>query len=113
MPDRAAHIIFMDLKRYQQLPDWAHDVVDQVGREIAAWRFGVDAEWMAKYNKQLEGKVKVYTPTASELSLWYAGAPPAWCAVRNTYDPALARRALQDQGQQELSPSLSGLARST
>jgi hypothetical protein len=42
-----------------------------------------------------------------------AGAqqPPAWRAVRNTYDPALARRALQDQGQQELSPSSSGLAR--
>ncbi|HEY2970800.1 MAG TPA: TRAP transporter substrate-binding protein [Casimicrobiaceae bacterium] len=97
-----SHIIFMDLKRYQQLPDWARQVVDRVGKEVEARGFAVDAEWMAKYTKQLEGKVKVYTPTASELSLWYAGAPPAWRAVRNTYDPALARRALQDQGQQEL-----------
>ena len=97
-----AHIIFMDLKRYQQLPDWARQVVDRVGKEVEARGFAVDAEWMAKYTKQLEGKVKVYTPTASELSLWYAGAPPAWRAVKNTYDPALARRALQDQGQQEL-----------
>jgi hypothetical protein len=64
--------------------------------------FAVDAEWMAKYTKQLEGKVKVYKPSPAELSLWYAGAPPAWRAVKDTYDPALARRALQDQGQQEL-----------
>ncbi len=97
-----AHIIFMDLKRYQRLPDSARDVVDRIGKEIAARAFAVDAEWMAKYTKQLEGKVKVYKPTPSELSLWYAGAPPAWRAVKDTYDAALARRALQDQGQREL-----------
>ena len=97
-----AHIIFMDLKRYQRLPDWARGVVDRIGKEISARAFAVDAEWMAKYTKQLEGKVKIYSPTPAELQQWYAGAPPAWRAVRDTYDPALARRALQEQGQQEL-----------
>jgi TRAP-type C4-dicarboxylate transport system substrate-binding protein len=97
-----AHIIFMDLRRYQRLPDSARAVVDRIGREIAERSFKVDAEWLAKYTKELAGKVKVYEPNAHELQLWYEGAPPAWRAVRNTYDPALARRALEEQGQQEL-----------
>jgi len=43
--------------------------------------------------------VKIYTPTPTELERWYAGAPAAWVAVRGTYDPALARRLLEEQGQ--------------
>ena len=48
------------------------------------------------------GKVKVYKPTPAELQLWYDGAPAAWVAVKGTYDAALAKRALQDQGQDAL-----------
>jgi plasmid maintenance system antidote protein VapI len=57
---------------------------------------------MARQNKILEGKVKVYTPTAKELDRWYGGAPAAWLSVKGTYDPALARRVLEEQGQTEL-----------
>jgi TRAP-type transport system periplasmic protein len=97
-----AHIFFMDKKRYDGLPDWAKKAVDRVGAEMRARSFKVDAEWMARQTEALKGKVKVYQPTAAELQLWYAGAPPAWLAVKGTYDPALAMRALQDQGQTEL-----------
>ena len=97
-----AHIIFMDKKRFDRLPDWAKQQINQIGDGIRAQSFKVDAEWMAKQNKILEGKVKVYTPTAQELDRWYSGAPVAWAAVKGTYDPALARRALQEQGQSEL-----------
>jgi TRAP-type C4-dicarboxylate transport system substrate-binding protein len=97
-----AHIIFMDKKRYDRLPDWAKKDIERVGDEIRATSFKVDAEWMAKQDKILEGKVKVYTPNAKELDRWYAGAPAAWVAVKGTYDPALARRALDDQGQTAL-----------
>jgi hypothetical protein len=57
---------------------------------------------MAKQNKLLEGKVKIYRPTTQELQQWYRGAPAAWIAVKGTYDPKVARRVLQDQGQGEL-----------
>lgn len=97
-----AHIIFMDKKRYDRLPDWAKKDIERVGDEIRATSFKVDADWMAKQDKILEGRVKVYTPTAKELDRWYAGAPGAWVAVKGTYDPALARRALEDQGQTAL-----------
>jgi tripartite ATP-independent transporter DctP family solute receptor len=97
-----AHIIFMDKKRYDRLPEWAKQEILKVGDEIRAQSFKVDAEWMAKQNKILEGKVKIYTPTAKELDRWYGGAPAAWLSVKGTYDAALARRVLQEQGQAAL-----------
>lgn len=97
-----AHIIFLDQKRYEKLPDWARQVLGKIGGEIRAQSFKVDAEWMAKQLSILQGKVQFYKPNAQEIQLWYAGAPAAWAAVKGTYDPALARRALTEQGQQEL-----------
>ena len=57
---------------------------------------------MARQTEALQGKVKLYKPTPAELQQWYAGAPAAWVAVKGTYDPALAKRVLKDQGQDEL-----------
>lgn len=97
-----AHIIFMDKKRYDRLPQWAKQDLKKVGDEIRAQSFKVDAEWMAKHLKASEGKVRIYTPNSQELERWYAGAPAAWVAVKGSYDPALARRALTEQGQSVL-----------
>src|SRR6267378_3969196 len=97
-----AHIMFMDQKRYDRLPDWAKQDLSKIGQEIRDLSFKVDAQWMAKQNKLLEGKVKIYQPTAKELQQWYGGAPAAWLAVKGTYDAKLARRVLEDQGQGEL-----------
>jgi tripartite ATP-independent transporter DctP family solute receptor len=97
-----AHIIFMSKKRYDRLPEWAKTEIGKLGEEIRSQSFKVDATWMEKQNKILEGKVKVYTPTGKELERWHSGAPAAWLAVKGTYDLALARRALQDQGETEL-----------
>ncbi|HMN80981.1 MAG TPA: TRAP transporter substrate-binding protein [Burkholderiaceae bacterium] len=94
-----AHIIFMNRKRYERLPEWAKNLIDELGREIGARSFKVDAEWMAQQNKLLDGKLSVYRPNQKELDRWYAGAPAAWLAVKGTYDKALARRALTDQNQ--------------
>jgi tripartite ATP-independent transporter DctP family solute receptor len=97
-----AHIIFMDKKRYDRLPGWAKQDLEKIGQEIREQSFKIDAEWMAKQNKVLEGKVKIYRPTNQELEQWYGGSPAAWLAVKGTYDPKLARRVLEDQGQTEL-----------
>ncbi len=94
-----AHIIFMNRQRYERLPVWAKKVVDEVGNDIRAKSFAVDADWMARQNKILDGKIKVYKPDEREIEQWYAGAPAAWVAVRGTYDKTLARRALEQQQQ--------------
>jgi TRAP-type C4-dicarboxylate transport system substrate-binding protein len=93
-----SHIIFMDQKRYDRLPDWAKKIVDRVGAELQRDCWAIDAEWMGKRLKELEGKVKIYKPTEKEMELWYKGAPAAWKAVKGTYDPKLARRVLEEQG---------------
>lgn len=103
------HIIFMDRKRYEALPDWARKIVDKIGDEIRADSFKVDGEWTDRQMKVLEGKVKIYKPTAAELQLWYSGAPAAWQSVKGTYEPALARRVLKEQGQDELIKKLEGV----
>jgi hypothetical protein len=51
---------------------------------------------------EMQGKVKVYTPMGGEIAQWHKGAKEAWVAVRKTYDPALARRVLEEQGQNDL-----------
>lgn len=93
------HVIFMDKKRYDRLPPWAKEVVDKIAHEIQEVAFAIDIEWREQRNKELDGKVKIYKPTADELPLWYKGAPAAWAAVKDKYDHALARRVLADQGQ--------------
>ena len=97
-----AHIIFLDKKRHDRLPDWARQAFAKIGGEIRAQSFKVDAEWLARQTSILQGKVQFYRPNAQEIEQWYAGAPSAWAAVKGTYDPALARRALAEQGQNEL-----------
>jgi tripartite ATP-independent transporter DctP family solute receptor len=101
-----AHIMFMDKKRFDRLPEWARQAIVKAGDEVRAQSFKVDAEWMAQQTKLLEGRVKIYNPTQKELLSWYNGAPASWIAVKGTYDPALARRALTEQGQTELIKTL-------
>lgn len=95
------HIIFMAQKRYESLPSWARQAIDKIGQGIDARKFKVDQEWSARQDKLLKGKVKIYNPTQAQLNLWYAGAPPAWKAVKekHAYDPEVALRAFKDQGQ--------------
>jgi TRAP-type transport system periplasmic protein len=96
-----SHVYFLDKKRYDRLPKWAKDIVAKVSDEIRAKSFAIDAEWLAKYNEAMKGKVQFYKPTSAELEQWHAGATAAWVAVKGTYDPALARRILEEQNQRD------------
>lgn len=100
------HVIFMDSKRFQALPAWAKDAIERTARELREAAYKIDLEWRDRVNKDLVGKVTFYEPKPEELQLWYQGAVPAWVAVKGTYDPALARRVLAEQGQDELIKSL-------
>lgn len=96
------HIIFMRADRYDALPDWARAAIDRAGNELQAEAFAIDHEWESRLLTELEGKVQYYIPTDEEMSLWLAEVPPVWAALRDSFDPVLARRVLEDQGMDEL-----------
>jgi hypothetical protein len=50
----------------------------------------------------LKSKAKLYIPTSEEYQQWFAAAPKAWLKVKGQYDPKIARRLLQEQGQTKL-----------
>lgn len=97
-----SHIIFMSAARYDAMPEWARDVVDRVGAELQAEAFVIDRQWQADRLKELEGKVTYYEPTEEEMLKWYESVPQVWVTVKDTFDPALARKVLEDQGMTEL-----------
>lgn len=104
----SAHPILMDLERYRKLPQWARDAIDRTGEDLAREGLALDMAWQARSTGAMKDKVAIYQPTDAEVSLWQKGAKDAWVAVRKTYDPALARRILQEQGQLELIRELEG-----
>ena len=94
----SAHPLLMTKERYDGLPDWAREAIDRVGADMQKEGFAVDMDWQKTAVGAMDGKVAVYQPTAEEMDLWRAGARDAWVAVKNTYDPKLARRVLEEQG---------------
>jgi TRAP-type C4-dicarboxylate transport system substrate-binding protein len=98
----SAHPILMDLERYNKLPDWAKEAIAKTGEDMMREAFAYDIKWQEQAAAEMKGKVEVYTPKGDEISQWHKGAKDAWVAVRKTYDPALARRILEEQGQKDL-----------
>ena len=97
----SAHPILMNLDRYNKLPAWAREAIDKTGADLMREGLAYDANGTSTPRRDAR-QGAVYTPNADELTLWHTGAKDAWVAVRKTYDPALARRVLEEQGQQEL-----------
>jgi len=98
----SAHPVLMDLERYQALPQWAQQALDQAGADLMAKAFDYDVKWQQQAEAAMHGAVQVYEPTEAEMAQWHKGAVNAWVSVRGTYDPALARRILEEQGQTAL-----------
>jgi len=98
----SAHPILMDLARYQKLPQFAKDALAKVGADLARESYAFDVEWVKSATAAMQGKVKSYKPTQAEMAQWHKGAKDAWIAVKGTYDPKLALRILEEQGQTEL-----------
>lgn len=98
----SAHPIMMDLARYNKLPQWAKDAFAKVGADLMKESYAYDVEWVKTAEQAMQGKVKSYSPTPQEMAQWHKGAKDAWVAVRGTYDPKLALRILEEQGQKDL-----------
>lgn len=95
----SAHPIMMDLARYQKLPPWAKEALAKVGADLVRDTYALDVEWVKSATAAMQGKVKSYSPTPAEMAQWHKGAKDAWIAVKGTYDPKLALRILEEQGQ--------------
>jgi TRAP-type C4-dicarboxylate transport system substrate-binding protein len=95
----SAHPIMMDLARYQKLPPWAKEALARVGADLVRETYALDVEWVKSAGAAMQGKVKSYAPTPAEMAQWHKGAKDAWIAVKGTYDPKLALRILEEQGQ--------------
>jgi TRAP-type transport system periplasmic protein len=98
----SAHPILMDQKRYEKLPAWAQEAVTKAAADLQRESFAIDAAWIGRATKGLDQKVKIYKPNDAEMQLWYKGARTAWAKMKGAYDPAMARRALEEQGQTAL-----------
>lgn len=98
----SAHPIMMDLARYEKLPPHAKDALAKVGADLVKEGYALDQEWVKTAVQAMQGKVKSYSPTPGEMAQWHKGAKDAWVAVKGTYDPKLATRILEEQGQKAL-----------
>lgn len=101
-------MLFMDNKRYRNLPDWARAAIDKASDELQAAAFDIDAKYednaqAALKQAQAAGRASVYTPSAAEMRQWRKSAAAAWLVGRklDLYDPKLALRILQGQEGQE------------
>ncbi len=102
----SAHPILMSEERYEALPDWAKNAIDETGAELQTKGFAYDEAWQQTSVEAMQGKVAIYQPTEDEMALWREGARDAWVAVKGAYDPALARRILDEQGLDAFAASL-------
>lgn len=98
----SAHPIMMDLARYNKLPGYAKEALAKVGADLVNEGYALDQEWVKTAVQAMQGKVKSYSPTPAEMVQWHKGAKDAWVAVKGTYDPKLAQKILEEQGQKVL-----------
>ena len=59
----------------------------------------MDNDWIKNGEDAIKASAKEwYVPSESELSKWREGAIGAWLDAKGTYEPAVARRVLLEQG---------------
>lgn len=92
-------LVFMDVKRFQELPDWAQNAMNKAAADLRAQVFAVDAQYAEKLGAANTNKVQYYTPTKDEMAQWRKASAQAWLVGKklNLYEPALARRILESQ----------------
>ena len=92
-------MVFMDLERYQSLPEWARNALDRAAAELQAASFDIDSDYAERLAAKAQGEIHYYTPTDSELEQWRLASAGAWSTglKYGLYDPAMARRILESQ----------------
>ena len=89
----------IDKRQYDALSDqekeWLHTAAKAFGQRVQE----LDRAWVEAGEVEIKKTAMVlYVPTEEELTLWRAGAIDAWLNAKGSYDPATARRILEEQG---------------
>jgi len=92
-------VIFMDGKRFGNLPEWAQDAIEKAAADLRAKAFSIDQSYASKMGAKNIAKVKYYQPSPAEMGQWRKAATRAWLVGKKLklYDPAMARRILEAQ----------------
>ena len=95
----SGNIIAMDSGQYNALSaeekKWVHVAADAYGARVNE----LDNLWVSSGEKAIKASINEwYTPTEAELSEWRKGAIGAWIDAKGTFEPAVARRVLLEQG---------------
>ncbi|NKB64961.1 MAG: C4-dicarboxylate ABC transporter substrate-binding protein [Gammaproteobacteria bacterium] len=91
--------ISMDVTQYEALSaeekEWIHTASQAFGESVRQ----LDQKWVEDGVTAIKSEIKEwYEPTDEEMALWREGAIDAWKNAKGTFDPALAEKALAEQG---------------
>ncbi len=95
----SGNILAMDAKQYNALTDqqrkWLHQAADAYGEKVNE----LDNAWIKNGEDAIKASAKEwYVPTEAEMTKWRAGAIGAWLDAKGTFEPAVAKRVLLEQG---------------
>ena len=91
----------IDKRQYDALSDeeraWLHEAATAFGQKVQE----LDRAWVEAGEAEIKKTAKEwYVPTEEEMTQWRAGAIDAWLNAKGSFDPATARRVLEEQGMQ-------------
>ena len=91
--------ISIDVPQYDALTDdekkWLRTGMDAFSHLART----LDQAWVKELTAELKKHIdEWYKPSDEEMTMWRAGAVGAWADAKGTYDPALAEKALAEQG---------------
>jgi TRAP-type C4-dicarboxylate transport system substrate-binding protein len=89
----------IDKGQYDALTDeereWLHTAAEAFGQKVQE----LDRAWVENGETEIKASIKEwYVPNEEEMALWRAGAIDAWLNAKGSFDPATARRVLEEQG---------------
>lgn len=89
----------IDKRQYDALSDeeraWLHTAAEAFGQKVQE----LDRAWVEAGETEIKASItEWYVPTDAEMMLWRAGAIDAWLNAKGSFDPATARRVLEEQG---------------
>ncbi len=89
----------IDKRQYDALSDderaWLHEAATAFGQKVQE----LDRAWVDAGEAEIKKTAKEwYVPNDAEMTAWRAGAIDAWLNAKGSFDPATARRVLEEQG---------------
>lgn len=99
--------ISIGVRQFEKLTPEQQAWLKTATAEFASSVRKLDQEWVKDGIEAIKSDVNEwYEPNEEEMALWREGAIGAWVNAKGTFDPALAERALSEQGLNDFIVSL-------